>query len=155
MSKDFRDPSHAAQPPEIAKVDWKRFYDEFRPLLERAREVPELERAEIQEKLERGGDRLERVMEGDRSFFDRHKQRNYLLRLAAPIEIEQHELVARSPRTKRRGMKAFTLVKQIGPGVRFRMLITLPETTDPDISERECEGILERAFAEIRDRGQQ
>jgi hypothetical protein len=47
----------------------------------------------------------------------------------------------------------FTIVKRLTPGVRGRLLITLPDETYPAISEPECDRIFARAFAELRERG--
>jgi hypothetical protein len=149
MPKNFTDPPHAEQPHWITKFDWKRFSDECRPLLGRARGVPESKRPEVQQKLARGGERLDRVTEGDRRFFVRHKHRNHRLRRAGQIEIEQKMIIAGRGLEQPRGMAWFTLVKQLPPGMRVRMVITLPETAGPDFSEPECERIFSRICAEI------
>ena len=107
-------------------------------------------RQSLHEKLARGSERLELLSAGDRRFFDRHKHRNHRLRPAAPIEIEQADILAGPPPAERRGMRWFTLVKQFAPGMRGRTLIALPEAAE-DISERECDEIFAQAFAKIRE----
>ena len=107
-------------------------------------------RQSLKKKLARGSERLELLSAGDRRFFDRHKHRNHRLRPAAPIEIEQADILAGPPPAERRGMRWFTLVKQFAPGMRGRALVSLPEAAE-DISEQECDGIFAQAFAEIRE----
>src|SRR5271165_2786347 len=97
------------------------------------------DRQSLQGKLTRtDGDELERVTDGDRRFFERHKRRNHRLRPAAQIEIEQNEIIEDHRWELPRGWAWFTIVQQIAPGLRVRVFIELPETTDPDISERAC-----------------
>lgn len=107
-----------------------------------------------EQKLAKGAKCLDLVTDDDRRFFESHKHRNHRLRPAAQIEIEQDEIVSGSSPVKRPGMRWFTLVKQFAPGMRGRAVLALPENTR-DVSERECDRIFERAFAEIRDRGQE
>jgi hypothetical protein len=110
---------------------------------------PESERPEVQGKLARGGERLNRLTEGDRRFFIRHKHRNHRLRQAGQIEIEQKEIIAGRAIEPPRGLAWFTLVKQLAPGMRVRMVIALPETAGPDFSEPECKRIFNRLCAGI------
>jgi len=100
----------------------------------------------LQEKLARGVERLDRVMEGDRLFFTRHRRRNHRLRQAGRIEIEHGAIIGGAGMEPPSGKRWFTIVRQIVPGVRFRAIVALPETTDPDMSEPECEKIFDRLF---------
>jgi hypothetical protein len=101
---------------------------------------------ELELELARGVERLDRVTDGDRRFFDRHQHRNHRLRHAAWIEIEQKEIIAGARMEPPSGKRWFTIVWQVVPGMRFRGHIVLPETTDQDISEPECKRIFERHF---------
>ena len=92
------------------------------------------------------GERLGRVTEGDRLFFMRHRRRNHRLRQADRIEIEHGAIVAGAGMEPPSGKRWFTIVKQLAPGLRVRGLIALPETTDPDMLEPECERIFDRHF---------
>jgi hypothetical protein len=103
----------------------------------------------IPEKLARGTRRLDRVTDGDRLFFARHRHRNHRLRQAERIEIEQEEIIA-GRRWEPRGLAWFTIVRQLAPGLRVRAIAALPQATDPDISESRCESIFDRHFAESR-----
>jgi len=100
--------------------------------------------ADAGEKLTRVGKRLAVVMDDDRRFFERHKRRNHRLRHARRIEIEQDEIIAGRRWEPPRGLGGFTIVRQLRPGIRVRLPIALPETTDPDISESECEALFIR-----------
>jgi hypothetical protein len=51
-------------------------------------------------------------------------------------------------RMKPRGMRWFTIVKQLAPGVRVRALVALSEETITDISETECEELFIRLCPE-------
>jgi hypothetical protein len=101
-------------------------------------------RQSLQAKLARGIERLDCLTDGDRRFFDCHKHRNYRLRQAGQIEIEPKEITTGARMEPPSGKRWFTIVRQVRPGVRVRLSIALPETTGPDISERECEALFIR-----------
>jgi len=103
-------------------------------------------RQSLQEKLARGGERLGRVTEGDRRFFDCHKHRNHQLRQAAQVEIELERAGMEPPS----GTRWFTIVRQLRPGMRLRLIVPLPEATEPDLSERECELRLRLACEQLK-----
>jgi len=116
-------------------------------------------RQSLQEKLARCVERLDRVTDGDRRFFDRHKHRNHRLRPAAPVEIEQllitsgtDEFSAAEAQQSAAavGKRWFTFIKQHAPGFRLRVTSALPDTIDPDLSEAECKQIFDREFDRLR-----
>jgi hypothetical protein len=100
------------------------------------------------QRQEQTAERLNRVVESDRRFFARRKHRNHRLRQAAQIEIELTEIVAGAGMEPPPGLRWFKIIKQIPSDVRARVSIALPETTDTDIPERECEALFTRACLE-------
>lgn len=92
------------------------------------------------------GKRLDRVMNGDRRFFVRHKHRKHRLRPAAQIEIE----VERGGMEPPPGTRWFTIVRQLLPGTRLRLIVPLSYDIKKDLSEQECELLLRLACEQLK-----
>jgi hypothetical protein len=92
------------------------------------------------------GERLERVTKNDRKFFVRHQHRKHRLRPAAQIEIE----VERGGMEPPPGSRWFTIVRQLLPGVRVRLIVPLSDDIKKDLSEQECELLLRLAVEQLK-----
>jgi hypothetical protein len=100
-------------------------------------------RSTAQRKLTKLVNRLDRVTEGDRLFFERHRHRSHRLRRAGQVEIEEESILRGSRVELPTGAAWFTIVKQLSPGMRARVPVVLPEETNTDISETEAEAVAE------------
>jgi hypothetical protein len=83
----------------------------------------------------------------DRAFFIRHPERVYRMRLATPGEIETIAVIDGAPFVPHREeLFAWTIVRQIAPGLRLRVGITapLPEAPVDDIPEDIARGIFQQ-----------
>ncbi|WP_132254379.1 hypothetical protein [Methylobacterium segetis] len=87
-----------------------------------------------QRRLKRLTDANETVIEADRRFFERFPHRTYRVRRMARTEIAQLETIRGAPMLPLAPTDAaFTVVKQLAPGVRLR--IQVPGPSDEDGSD--------------------
>ena len=102
-------------------------------------EVP-LNRAQ-RRRLQKLGERIDRITRADAMFFERFPRRNHRTRLAAPVEIEEHEIATGKPLQLPRGFRLYAAVRQIEPGVRVRVFRPAPADRDCDVSEEFAAGL--------------
>ena len=104
--------------------------------------------------MQKLADRVGRVTQADRLFFERRPDRKHRVRLASQAEIGHQELLAGGPLAIPPGCCIFTLVRNIAPGVRLRLFTAAPEGAETDLSEDIARAIFEaaqmRAAAEAR-----
>ena len=88
-------------------------------------------------RLQRLGDRVDRVTQGDARFFERFPDREYRVRVTAAVELEidagsdrKEEIVPLEPE-----LRWYTIVRQIAPGVRIRVKTQGPADHDVDLPE--------------------
>jgi hypothetical protein len=62
----------------------------------------------------------------DREFFNDHPRRSHRLRPAMDAEVSEHEIATGEVLSCPPGMQIVTAVKQLGPGVRARLLFVAP-----------------------------
>ncbi len=74
-------------------------------------------------RMERLATKVGRVTDADAAFFERFPKRRYRVRLASPAEIETDAILKGEPDTSTTtGVRWVTIVRQIIPGVRFRVV---------------------------------
>ena len=69
-------------------------------------------------------DKIDRIVEADRLFFERFPDRQYRVRLTSRAEIDRQELIDGRPMTIPPGCRMFTVIRNIAPG--FRLCLFIP-----------------------------
>ena len=87
-------------------------------------------------------DRVDRMTQADRAFFERRPDRQHRVRLAHSAEIEQHEILD-GPIAAPTGCPVFVAVKNIAPGHRLRVFVLGIEGGETDLNEEEACAIYE------------
>jgi hypothetical protein len=88
---------------------------------------------------------LDRVIAADRAFFDRFPDRQYRIRQAAEVEIDEFEIILNFPlRPRPPDKKIFIGVKKLADGVRRRMHFAASVTDEVDVSETVARELFER-----------
>jgi hypothetical protein len=90
---------------------------------------------------------IDRVIEGDRRFFARRRERNYRLRIASRPEIAANAACG-TDTSLPAGYRWFCAVKQVAPGARVRAIFAARAENDPDASEEACRDAYENAAGE-------
>lgn len=86
---------------------------------------------------------VDRTIEGDRRFFERHASRSYRIRLASSAEMVS--LAQLEPvRELDLGDRWFVAVRQVAPGMRLRAYFTGPAENETDAPEEWCRWFYER-----------
>jgi len=87
------------------------------------------------------GEEMEAVIEGDRRWFREHSDRNHRLRFMSEPEMT---LVRLKPADHR----WYAIIKQVAPGRRLRLGVSLPTFECPDLfSEEQCAAVYAYATA--------
>lgn len=96
-------------------------------------------------RLARLADEVDRTLEGDRRFFERHPSRHYRLRIASNSEVISMEM-AQGPDHPRLwpGWRWYVLIKQVQPGARLRLFVHNLEGEETDIPEAALAVIYDR-----------
>lgn len=87
---------------------------------------------------------VDRTIEGDRRFFERHASRSYRIRLASSAEMASFAQLT-PVRELDEGDRWFVAVRQVAPGMRLRAYFTGPAENETDAPEEECRWLYERA----------
>jgi hypothetical protein len=95
--------------------------------------------------MQRLTDRVDRVTQADRLFFERRPDRKHRVRLASQAEIGQQEILEGKPLFMPPGCHIFTVVRNIAPGVRLRLFTYGLEHSETDLSEATTRAIFETA----------
>jgi hypothetical protein len=77
---------------------------------------------------------VERITDTDRVFFEQHPDRKHRLRLASE-EIAQEETLSGKVKSLPPGVRHFTIVRNVVPGVRLRVLVTNAKHGVTDVPE--------------------
>ena len=93
--------------------------------------------------MQKLADKIDKVTQADRRFFERFSHRQHRVRLASLVEIEQQELLEGSKLWVPPGCRIFAVVRNIAPGVRFRFMIRGVEGAETDLSEEMAAAIYE------------
>ena len=88
-------------------------------------------------------DRVGRVTQADRLFFERFPRRQHRVRIASQAEIEQDLALTGSEIVMPPGKRLFMAVKNITPGVRLRLLVVGPRDADTDLNEEQARLVYE------------
>ena len=112
---------------------------------------PALTRAQ-RRRLRKIADRVDLVTQADRAFFLRRPERQHRVRISHPAEIEQLPIVSGRPLAAPAGCRHFTVVRNIAPGLRWRVFVTYHADAETDLSELEAREIWELAeSADVRE----
>jgi hypothetical protein len=90
-------------------------------------------------------DRVDRVTQADRRFFERFPHREHRIRLASQAEIEQQTILDGEPPWVPPGYHLFTIIRNISPGCRMRLFAPGPPSVDTDAPEDIVRGVWEAA----------
>jgi hypothetical protein len=90
-------------------------------------------------------EKVDRIMQADRRFFERFPHRQHRVRLTSQAELAQNELLEGRPATPPPGCRVFTIVRNIAPGVRLRIYAFGLEGAETDLSELTARAIFEAA----------
>ena len=94
--------------------------------------------------MQKLADRVDRVAQADRRFFERFPHRQHRMRIAGVAEIEQQAILNGAP-CSRPGRCIYVVVKNVVPGVRLRLLVRGADGMDTDIDEAAARKIFESA----------
>jgi hypothetical protein len=93
--------------------------------------------------MQKLADKVDRITQADRRFFERRPDRQHRVRLAGLAEIEQQGLLEGEPLKLKPGFKLYAVVRNVAPGARLRLLLPAPEGRDTDLSEAVARVIFE------------
>jgi hypothetical protein len=93
--------------------------------------------------MKRLAEKVDRITQADRRFFERRPGRQHRVRLAGQAEIAQQELFEGKPVDQLPGCRIFAIVRNIAPGVRLRLFTLGVEGADTDLSETMARSIFE------------
>ena len=96
-------------------------------------------------KMQKLADKVDLVAQTDRRFFERFPHRQHRVRLASRAEIGQNEIIEGGPVWLPEGLRVFTAVRNIAPGVRMRLFLRAPEGSETDLDEQTALAIYEAA----------
>src|SRR6478672_10200923 len=94
-------------------------------------------------RMKKLADRVDRITQGDRRFFERFPHRQHRVRLASEAELQQRELLEGAPLAIPPGFKVFVVIRNVSPGARMRLFLPAPEGRETDVSEVTARAIFE------------
>ena len=95
--------------------------------------------------LRKLADKVGRITQADRRFFERRPDRQHRIRLTSQAEIDQQALLDRKPPWIPQGFRLFTVVRNVAPGYRMRLFVRSPEGAETDLDESTCRQVFECA----------
>jgi hypothetical protein len=93
--------------------------------------------------MQRLADKVDLVTQADRRFFERFPNRQHRVRLASQAEIGQNEVLEGGPVWLPEGLRVFTAVRNIAPGIRMRLFLRGLEGSETDLDEQTALAIYE------------
>jgi len=84
-------------------------------------------------RIQKLADRLDLISEADRKYFERSPERRHRVRVADSVELEEEELVHGRVRSVPPGRQLYTAVRNVRPGLRFRIVFLGPADRDPEL----------------------
>jgi hypothetical protein len=81
------------------------------------------------------GAKVDLVTQSDRKFFLRGRERQHCVRISHPAEIEQLRIVSGKPLAAPAGCRHFTVVRNIAPGLRWRLFVLNVADAETDLPE--------------------
>ncbi len=104
---------------------------------------PALTRA--QRRLTALGVKVDVMTQGDRTFFLRRPERQHRVRISHPAEVEQLRIVSGEPMKVPAGSRHFTVVRNIAPGLRWRLFVLNDADAETDLPEEVARTVWEAA----------
>ena len=95
--------------------------------------------------MQKLADRIDRITQADRRFFERFPHREHRIRLASQAEIEQQTLIGGKPPWVPQSYHLFAIIRSIAPGYRLRLFAPGPPSVDTDAPEDIVRGVWEEA----------
>ena len=90
-------------------------------------------------------DHVDTVVAGDRAFFEQHSHRTHRIRVSHVCEIAANEIVEGKPWTLPPGLRWFTVIRNVAPGIRSRLFgVHYDDAPTDDVDEATARGIYER-----------
>lgn len=96
------------------------------------------------------GAKVDLVTQSDRKFFLRGRERQYCVRISHPAEIEQLRIVCGKPLAAPAGGRHFTVVRNIAPGLRWRLFVLNVADAETDLPEEVAREVWEAAETTCR-----
>ena len=96
--------------------------------------------------MQKLADKVNRITQADRMYFERFPHRQHRVRLAGQAEVEQHDIVDDGPPLQD-GYRLYVAVRNVAPGARLRQFLVAPEGRETDLSEATARVIFEKAAA--------
>jgi hypothetical protein len=96
--------------------------------------------------MQKLADRVDRMSQADRRFFERFPHRQHRMRIAGAAEIE-HEAILNGALYAPPGSCIYVVVKNVAPGMRLRLLFRDPDGADTDIDEAAARAIFDERSA--------
>jgi hypothetical protein len=94
-------------------------------------------------RMQKLADRVDRMTQADRLFFERHPDRQHRLRLASRAEIGQQELLKGAVLWVPPDCRLFAIVRNVAPGIRLRLFTAGLEGSETDLDETTARTIFE------------
>jgi hypothetical protein len=88
-----------------------------------------------QRRMKKLAERVDRVSQADKRFFERFSGRQHRVRLSSEAEIEQTEILQGEPVWLPAGYRWFTVVRNVAPGARLRLFVRYLEDAETDLDE--------------------
>ena len=101
-----------------------------------------------QRQMKKLAERVDRVSQADRRFFERFPHRKHRVRLASQAEIGQNEILQDETVWLPPGYRWFTVVRNVAPGARLRLFVRYLEDAETDLDEATAREIFELASTE-------
>jgi hypothetical protein len=101
-----------------------------------------------QRQMKKLAERVDRVSQADRRFFERFPHRKHRVRLASQAEIGQNEILQGETVWLPPGYRWFTVVRNVAPGARLRLFVRYLEDAETDLDEATAREIFELASTE-------
>jgi len=101
-----------------------------------------------QRQMKKLAERVDRVSQADRRFFERFPHRKHRVRLASQAEIGQNEILQDETVWLPPGYRWFTVVRNVAPGARMRLFVRYLEDAETDLDEETAKEIFELASTE-------
>ena len=98
-----------------------------------------------QRQMKKLAERVDRVSQADRRFFERFPHRKHRVRLASQAEIGQNEILQGGTVWLPPGYRWFTVVRNVAPGARLRLFVRYLEDAETDLDEATAREIFELA----------
>jgi len=94
--------------------------------------TPELTRAQ-RRRMRKLADRIDRISEADRQYFERFAHRRHRVRVAGRVELEVDRILLGRARSAPPGCQLYTAVRNVRPGFRLRIVFLGPADRDPEL----------------------